>query len=102
MSPAELGAMASAALPPRALVGFKRVALKPGEERTVEFTVTPYQLGGAFMEKGRYNVAREITLRAAPNSGAAGVSQKVMIAGEPALAEYKMAAPRVLQGDAQP
>jgi beta-glucosidase len=93
----DAAAQAAAALPPKMLVGFKRVALKPGEEQTVEFTITPHQLGGAFSEKKHVNVARTITVQAAPNSGGgAGVSQKVAITGNAAEAEYRFVAPWVV------
>ncbi|MBN1559081.1 glycoside hydrolase family 3 C-terminal domain-containing protein [candidate division KSB1 bacterium] len=35
---------ASVPVPIRALQGFKRISLQPGEEKTVTFTLTPYQL----------------------------------------------------------
>jgi len=88
----------AAALPPKALVGFKRIALKPGEEKTLEFTITPHQLGAALSENKRTNIARTITVQAAPNSNAdAGVSQKVVITGNPAEADYRFVAPKVLE-----
>src|SRR5207302_1757059 len=37
--------MASVTRPVRALAGFRRVSLKPGEARTVEFQLTPKELG---------------------------------------------------------
>jgi beta-glucosidase len=37
--------VASVTRPVRALAGFRRVSLKPGEARTVEFSLTPTQLG---------------------------------------------------------
>jgi len=75
-------AAVAAALPPKTLVGFKRVTLKPGEQKTVECTITPHQLGGALSEKNRINVARTITVRAAPHSGTgAGLAQQVTLTG---------------------
>jgi beta-glucosidase len=90
-------AESAAALPPKMLAGFKRVSLKPGAEETVEFTITPHQLGGALSEKKRVNVARTITVEAAGSSaGGAGVSEKVAITGTPAEADYRFVAPRLV------
>jgi beta-glucosidase len=90
--------MVAAALPPKALVGFKRVPLKPGEEKTVEFTITPHQLGGALSEKKHVNVARTVTVQVAPNSGGGtGLSQKLAITGNPAEADYRFVAPKLVE-----
>ncbi len=94
----EVGIMLNLFLPPKTLVGFKRVSLKPGEDKTVEFTITPHQLGMALSEKKHTNVARTITVRAGPNSSAAaGLSQKVAITGPAAEVDYRFVAPRVLE-----
>jgi beta-glucosidase len=86
-----------AALPPKSLVGFKRVSLRPGEEKTVEFTITPHQLGAARSETKHLNVARTLTVQAAPSSSAgAGLAQKVNITGNPAEVDYRYVAPRIL------
>jgi beta-glucosidase len=91
-------AAVAAALPPKALVGFQRVTLKPGEQKMVAFTITPHQLGGALSEKNRINVARTITVRAGPNSGTgAGLSQQVTLTGNAAEAEYRFVEPRVVE-----
>jgi beta-glucosidase len=37
--------VATVTRPVRQLAGFRRIALKPGEARAVEFTLTPHQLG---------------------------------------------------------
>jgi beta-glucosidase len=83
-------------LPPRTLVGFQRLPLKSGEERTVEFTVTPHQLGGAISEKERINLPRSIILRTGPSSRpGGGFMQLVSLTGDPAPVPYRFVAPRI-------
>ena len=88
---------APAALPPKSLVGFQRVPLTPGAQRTVEFTITPHQLGAAHAEQKRVNVPRTVTVQVAPNSATgSGLSQQVTITGNAADADYRFVAPRIL------
>ncbi|HXQ74113.1 MAG TPA: fibronectin type III-like domain-contianing protein, partial [Pyrinomonadaceae bacterium] len=54
---------ASAPVPIRALVGFDRISLRPGEKRTVTFTITPRQMsliddnGKRVIEPGEFSVS---------------------------------------------
>jgi beta-glucosidase len=54
---------ASAPVPIRALIGFDRVSLRPGEKRTVTFTITPRQMsliddnGKRIIEPGEFLVS---------------------------------------------
>jgi beta-glucosidase len=68
-------------VPRETLVGFKRVALEPGEEKRVEFTVTPLQMAVVTKEGKRVVKAGGLTLRVGGNS-AEGQAVKVRVEGE--------------------
>ncbi|HEY0367211.1 MAG TPA: fibronectin type III-like domain-contianing protein, partial [Pyrinomonadaceae bacterium] len=54
---------ASAPVPIRTLVGFDRISLRPGEKRTVTFTITPQQMsliddgGKRLIEPGDFEIS---------------------------------------------
>jgi beta-glucosidase len=93
-------ATAAGALPPKTLVGFQRVTLQPNEQKTLEFTVTPHQLGAAFRNGRRVNVPRSITLQVG-GSSAGGLTQQVNLTGNAAEPEYRFVAPKILQATGQ-
>jgi beta-glucosidase len=76
-------------VPLRSLKGFKRVHLRPGEERTIEFDLTPRDLAFADAEgvmrivPGKYSIWLG---GGQPGTGASGVSTRFQVSGELALA----------------
>jgi beta-glucosidase len=99
--PADLAYDFLAAQPRKTLVGFLRVPLEPGEQKTVAFTLTPHQLARVD-GKGKRVLAKETLQVQVGGNSAAGATFPLTISGSDAPPEYRFAAPRVLQGDAQP
>jgi beta-glucosidase len=85
---------AGVAPPPHTLLGFARVPLAPGEEKTVEFTVTPHQLALVTADGKRVAYPGPVDLRIGPNS-ADGKTLPIVIGGPPATPDYHFVAPRV-------
>jgi beta-glucosidase len=81
-------------VPRETLVGFKRVTLNPGEEKTVEFTVTPLQMAVVTKEGKREVAAGGITLRIGANS-MEGKEVKVRVDGETVEPAFGFVAPTV-------
>ena len=85
---------AAETVPAKALVGFKRVSLAPGEEKRVEFTVTPLQM--AVVDEGGKRVVKAggVTLRVGPNSEE-GETLRVKVEGETVEPGFGFVAPVV-------
>jgi beta-glucosidase len=67
--------------PPRALVGFGRLALAPGQSRRLRMRLTPRELGCFDVERGAWGVPRgAYTLRAGPSSRALPLSATFVVA----------------------
>ena len=65
---------------PRSLAGFQRVALRPGETRTVRFTLSARQLAGVGPDGRHISKPGPVTLWIAgkqPEPGAAGVTMRI-------------------------
>jgi len=57
-------------IPKKSLAGFLRVHLQPGEQKTAQFTLTPYQLSIVNAQGKHAQPGGTITLQVGPNSGA--------------------------------
>jgi beta-glucosidase len=81
-------------VPRETLVGFKRVMLQPGEEKTVTFTVTPLQMAVVTAAGKRQVEAGGVTLHVGANS-AEGKEVKVRVEGETVEPTFGFIAPTV-------
>jgi beta-glucosidase len=80
--------------PIRALKGFKRIALKAGEKKTVEFTLTPYQLALADESGARMVFPGTVTVAVGGNQRKT-VNAEIKLTGQPTGAQYAYEAPAV-------
>jgi beta-glucosidase len=86
------------AVPPlKTLVGFKRVSLKPGEQKTVEFTLTPLQFALVTADGKRHVYPTPVTLHVGGNS-MAPAGPIVTFRGEPAEPTFRFVPPVVKEG----
>ena len=76
------------------------MSLQPNEQKTLEFTVTPHQLGAAFRNGRRVNVPRSVTIQVG-GSSTGGLTQPVTLTGSAAEPEYRFVAPKVIQAAGQ-
>jgi beta-glucosidase len=67
--------------PIRALQSFRRVTLQPGEEKTIEFTLTPYQLSTVNTQGKREVNPGPIRLQVGPSS-VGGQEQSITLTGQ--------------------
>jgi len=74
-----------------------RVALKPGESKTVNFTVTGHQLSIVGTDSKRVDRPGNVTLQVGGTSviGPGVLTQPLAIEGSPKNPEYKYVAPSV-------
>ena len=79
----------------RSLQGFARVRLAPGEERTVEFTLTPYQLAVVAENGERWLDAGQVQIQIS-GSSQGGVAKTVPLTGTRARPDYRYVPPRLI------
>ena len=94
MDPASL----PAATPRKALVGFARVPLKPGESRKVTFTITTQQLSLVVGKDGKREVrpgGLQIQVGGSSVIGPGTLSQPITLEGSPLAPKYHFVAPVV-------
>ena len=72
---------ASAPVPIRALVGFDRISLRPGEKRTVTFTITPRQMS-LIDDRGKRVIEPGEFLAGIGGSQSAALSGRFQVAGK--------------------
>ncbi len=80
--------------PLRALQGFQRIHLQPGQEQTVEFTLTPHQLAVVGEDGKALTMPGDIKLQVGPNS-AQGLTQTVTLHGAALAPPYRYVDPVV-------
>jgi beta-glucosidase len=83
-----------AAQPPKTLAGFKRVALGPGEQKTIDFTLTPLQFAQVTAQGQRRVNPGPIAIHVGGNS-AAGPAGQVTFRGEPAEPPFGYVPPKL-------
>jgi beta-glucosidase len=85
---------ALAATPRKMLVGFQRVPLMPGEQKTVIFTVTSQQLSLVGPDAKRSISPGEVTFQVGGTS-ASGLTQSLTLEGAPAAPTYAFIPPTI-------
>ncbi len=85
--------------PHKTLLGFLRTHLEPGEQKIVQFTITPHQLALPASDGSRHVNATPnnytFTIQAG-GSSEAGINQPLKVTGESAAPEYRFVAPKIL------
>jgi beta-glucosidase len=88
------GAGGEAPMPQKTLAGFLRVSLKPGESKTIDFTITPHQLALVNEQGKREERAGELAVVVGPNS-ASGKRVALTLRGETMTPSYSFVAPKL-------
>jgi beta-glucosidase len=83
--------------PMKTLAGFKRVRLQPGEQKTIDFTITPLQFSVVTAEGQRRVQPGAVAIHVG-GSSAAGAAGQVTIRGGVVEPAFGYVAPKVREG----